>query len=438
MKMSLTKILAALCVIFFLASDWAFAAGELVWQAPFGVDGYTWSTPVVVDNYVFMQDQEGGIGCYETSDGSKVWYKNISTSWSVSSPVFKGGKLYQIEASTLYCIDPEDGTILGQFKAGSGINSQAPAVSDALIFISTYSTLYAVNIDDLTEAWKVTIGSTANVIVDDDIVYALADKLYALDPADGSVYWQEGPPSGNGFNIGSLKDNYLVCFTMMDSATAKCKLVNYQLNTTKTMSPVMLWSAEMLYNADNSPPAICSTNVYATSREGILRAYALAGDGTAIWERTVRESGTASALPIALDGKVFIQEESSGAYSTGSSTYSLICLDGTTGTLVWQTTASGMGISWSQPVIKDNVVYMATDHGNGLFAFDAGTVNGNWYMMKHNPALTGYNNGYEPEIGSSTDDSSDDTTGTSDSSDDEKDEDDGGGGGCFIKSLFYR
>ncbi|MBU0992159.1 MAG: PQQ-like beta-propeller repeat protein [Proteobacteria bacterium] len=428
MKMSFTKIQAALFVIFFFASGWAFAAGELVWQAPFGVDGYTWSTPVVVDNYVFLQDQEGGIGCYETSDGSKVWYKSFGMTISVTSPVFKGGKLYVFAASNLYCIDPEDGSILGQFSADNGINSQAPAVSDDLIFFSTYSTLYAVNLADLTEAWRVTVGSTANIIVDDNIIYALADKLYALNPADGSVYWQEGPTLGDGFYIGALKDDYLVCFTTMDSATAKSNLVNYQLNATRILSPTMTWSAEFLNSADNSPPAICNTNVYATSREGVLRAYALAGDGTPIWERTVRSSGMASALPIALDGKVFIQEENAG-------TYSLVCLNSTTGTVVWQTSAAGMGVSWSQPVLKDNAVYLATDHENGLFAFDAGTVNGNWYMMKHNPALTGYNNGYEPEIGSSTDDSSDDA---SDSSDEKKGEDDGGGGGCFIRSLFMK
>jgi outer membrane protein assembly factor BamB len=98
----------------------------------------------------------------------------------------------------------------------------------------------------------------------------------------------------------------------------------------------------------------------------------------------------ATALPIAVDGNVYTQEEAGGGGMQ------LVCRNGTTGAVVWQTTETGMGISWSQPALAENRVVVATDWG-GIYAFESGAVTGSWYMMQQNPALTGSDTGWIPE-----------------------------------------
>lgn len=426
------KLFSGLFVFLILSSTGVFASGDLKWNVSFGVDGATWSTPAVVGDYLYLQDQEGGIGSHKISDGTRVWYKSLSTSWNVSSPVYKNGKLYLFTASTLYCLDAEDGETLAQFTANSGIGSQAPAMTDGLLFFSTSTKIYAIDTDTFTEVWSKTVASVSNLMVYGNIVYAVGDNLYALTPTDGSVLWQVSPPLGGGFHIGAVDGNYLAAFTWHDTSTSKSRLVAYQLSSSTSTAPTELWSAEMGNMADNSPPVIGSGTVYATSREGVLRAYSLSGSGTPLWERTVRSSGTASALPITVAGNVYIQEDSSD-----SDTYSLVCLDGSTGGLIWQSAKTDLAVSWGEPVLVNNVIYVATDHGGGLFAFDAGTVDGNWYMMKQNPSLTGYDTGYTPsDDSSSSGGDSDSGGGSSDNTDDDEEKEDDDSSGCFIRSLF--
>ena len=104
-------------------------------------------------------------------------------------------------------------------------------------------------------------------------------------------------------------------------------------------------------SADNSPPVIDSGIVYGASREGVLRAYSLNGSGAPLWEKTVRSSGSACALAIAVNGNIYVQEENSAA-----GTYSLVCLDGSAGTLIWQSAKTDMAVSWGQPALAENVV----------------------------------------------------------------------------------
>lgn len=216
-----------------------------------------------------------------------------------------------------------------------------------------------------------------------------ADKFYALGAADGTDFWQVDPPHGDGFGIGSLSGNIVAVFTNDWSSSM---LHAYRLSANIYEGPTLIWSAEMGDNtADDSPPAIFGDMVYGTSRKGALMAFALEGDGTHVWEQTVRGDGAACALPIAVDGKVFVQKEDPADYSSA-----LVCLDGGTGNLIWETNIETMGIAWGEPVLVDNVIYLACDYMKGLYAFDAGTVNGNWYMIKHNPELTGSDNGWAP------------------------------------------
>ena len=136
--------------------------------------------------------------------------------------------------------------------------------------------------------------------------------------------------------------------------------------------------------------------VYATSRAGVLYAFALNGDGTPVWQKTVRGEGTASALPSVVDGTVLVQVE-----GTADGGRQLMAFNGADGTALWSTAVDSMAIAWGSPTVADGVAYLATDHDGAVYAFDAGSLSGGWYMLKHNPAQTGSDNGWSPAAGGS-------------------------------------
>jgi PKD repeat protein len=128
--------------------------------------------------------------------------------------------------------------------------------------------------------------------------------------------------------------------------------------------------------------------IYAITRSGVLNAFTVDGTGTSTWTREVRPntSGIAPPLPIAVGGKVFIQDDA---------LLTVVCLDGASGELLWQGDAQVAGMVWSSPVLVDQVLYIAADMG-GAYAFDAEGAEGAWYMMKQNPSLTSSNTGWGP------------------------------------------
>lgn len=356
------------------------AQGERLWRMDYGP---TWSTPCVVGGRVFQLNQDEGIACFRASDGELLWEQSYPGG-GPSSPIYRNGWLYTSCGNVLYQLDPKTGLANNSVDVGEYLSSQSPAVSQDKIFVGTFSGIHAFSAQTLVPVWQVPIGG-ANFALANDILYVFADQLYALNPANGTEYWHVASPNGDGFNQGAINGDYLVAFEKYSWDSGLTQLVAYDLNDTPTSAPAVLWSSPMgSAYSDNAPPAMSGDMAFAASREGVLRAFALPGDGTPVWTRPVRGENLAPALPIVVGGNVYIQENSQ-----------LVCLDGVTGNLLWTTSETEMGIAWGEPALVDGIVYLATDW-TGLYAFDAGTVEGKWYMMKQNPHVTGSDNGWGP------------------------------------------
>lgn len=352
----------------------------LNWQSD-GTAGFTWSTPIVLENGIFLQDQDGGFDLFNKNDGSKLYSKKPANAFPTNSPIYANGFVYMI-ANGLLKIDPATGDEISKF-AVSSIASQSPAAHNNLVYVADNSTVYAVDSGTMQEAWKVSLGSTnyIDVAISDEVLYVFAEKLFALNPLTGAEYWNLALPNGRGTQIGSIGEGFL---TVFDNGSTDVKLHAYKLNSDHTQMPSFAWSADFGDNsADRSPPVIDGKIVFATSRVGTLQALKLDDNGTKLWEKTVRSGGSAPALPVATNGVVFIQEE----IAPGS--YQLVGYNGQSGTEVFKTTISGMGVSWGQPVIKDNVVYIAIDHSGTLYSISVPGLSGDWSMIKGNAQLTG-------------------------------------------------
>jgi len=173
--------------------------------------------------------------------------------------------------------------------------------------------------------------------------------------------------------------------SVFENGPLNSQLHTYTLNSDLKLAPALKWSAAMGNNsADRSPPAMDSINVYGVGREGILRAFALNGCVTSLWELKVRDSGTAPAIPMATGGIVFVQ-----AIQPDNS-FQLIGLNGTTGAQILKTQISNMALGWGSPIKKDGAVYFSSDLNGTLhsIAVDA-KIGGDWEMIKGNAQLTG-------------------------------------------------
>jgi len=393
------------------------APGTLLWSAPFGQDSYTWSTPVVLSDRVIIQDQEGGVTALSTSDGSLLWHTQCS-GFPVSSPIYAGGDIFMQADGVLYRIAPGSGEILAQRDFGGTLPSQAPAAGNNLVYVAVYANseyrLYALQPDDLTDAWSAPLDQLTNIMFHEGHVYAMGADLTCLDATDGTVLWTEASPvAGARLLQGAVTESHLAVITGTASsdppssrAVIPAQVHLYSINPESPASaPTLLFSSMLgsldnqgnppAANADTSPPVFADNALYTTSRNGEIHAYSVAGGSTPTWKRTVRSSGSASALPVVVDGRVLVQLDD------GQGSYQLASYDSATGALLWQSSVQNMGISWSQPVVGDRMVYLATDHGGGVYAFQAADLTEDWRMLKQNPQQTGADNGWTPPATSS-------------------------------------
>lgn len=363
-----------------VVADLPAVTASLNWTSN-GSAGFTWSTPIVIQDRVFLQDQDGGFDVFNLSDGAKLFTKKPANAFPTTSPVYANGFVYMI-ADGLRKTDPNDGSEAGSF-ALSSISSQSPAVFNNLVYVADSTAVYGIDVNTMTQTWKADLGAASNtdVLVSENILYVFADKLYALNPLDGSQYWSVALPEGKSTNIGSVGGGYLSVF---ENGDINVKLHTYKLNSVRTTAPAFAWSADFGNNsAYRSPPVIDGNLVFATTRVGVLQAFKLDGDGTKLWEKTVRGSGSAPALPLASNGVVIIQiEESPGVFQ-------LAGYNGLSGTQIFKTAITGMGVSWGQPLIKNNVAYIATDHSGALYSIALPGLPGDWGMIKGNAQLTG-------------------------------------------------
>lgn len=363
-----------------VVADLPAVTASLNWTSN-GSAGFTWSTPIVIQDRVFLQDQDGGFDVFNLSDGAKLFTKKVANAFPTNSPIYANGFVYMI-ADGLRKIDPNNGNEVGSF-ALSSVSSQSPAAFNNLVYVADTSTVYGIDVNTMTQTWKTALGVTNNidVLISEDVLYVFADKLYALNPLDGSQYWSLALPDGKGTRIGSVGSGYLSVF---ENGDINVKLHTYKLNSVRTTAPALVWSANFGNNsADRSPPVIDGNLVFASSRVGVLQAFKLDGDGTKLWEKTVRSGGSAPALPLASNGVVIIQEEVS------PSVFQLVGYNGLSGTEIFKTAITGMGVSWGQPLIKDSVAYLATDHSGALYSIGIPGLPGDWGMIKGNAQLTG-------------------------------------------------
>ena len=139
--------------------------GEKIWN--FTTEYKLRSSPAVADGKVFMGADDGYIYCLDAATGTETWRKDIyagnvppvlievSSFQPRSSPIIIDDKLYVGALDgKVYCLSTSDGGTDWTFETGGPICG-SPAYSDGRIFISsTDERMYALDANTGTEIWN--------------------------------------------------------------------------------------------------------------------------------------------------------------------------------------------------------------------------------------------------------------------------------------------
>ena len=160
-----------------------------------------WKSRISTAIYSSPVITEDGIIIIGNSDNWEIdaFYPNGTLKWAYqtglvvySSPAIgPDGIIYCGSHDTyLYALYPNNGTLKWKYGTGNWIRTSPCIGDDGTIYVvSLDGYLYAINPDSSLK-WKTDVGAgTSPTIGQDGTIYCGYDKLYAINPTDGSVKW---------------------------------------------------------------------------------------------------------------------------------------------------------------------------------------------------------------------------------------------------------
>ncbi len=329
--------------------------------------------------------------------------------WLVNTPVFAQVTVEPPDASSQFrgstlrtgAFDSpalrDDPMLLWQFEMPRPVR-MTPAIAEGVVYIGGEDgRLYALDADTGEPRWRFDAGGSvvSTPAVQDDRLYfgSLDNNFYALDAATGDPVWQF-ETAGQVYSSPALNDDVLYFGSRDRNA--------YALSVTGEL----LWQTEAGGELWSSP-AVAEGLVVIGGTDGLLYAFDT-DDGSTTWTADV---GSTRATPAIHGGVVFVggganrlsaidlqtgdilatAEFGSGGVEASAAVTPdgiyLIAMDGTLArfefsyeeselSLVWDVNIGGP--AYSSPSYADGVVYVVTEAGGLLYAFDAVTGSELW------------------------------------------------------------
>ena len=262
--------------------------GSRIWSETFG--GRIFSTPVYCDGILVFGCADGFIYALDAKRGSVIWCRKASKS-VLASPVVMDGKVFVGSSDGIFrCLSLKDGDTVWEYPQVEGFVECRPYVDEDQVVFGTW-----------------------------------ANKLYSLDPDDGSLQW-----------------------------VWKCA------KTSRMYSPAAVWPVKSHGKIFIAVPDRCLYVLDAVTGEELKR-----------FDKTCRES-----VGISPDGETVYCK---------SMWHTLTAIDAKSLTIKWQVeTGTGYDISPTSIASAGDLVIMPTDKGN-IVAFD--TFGSRLWAWKFSPAL---------------------------------------------------
>lgn len=203
--------------------------GAQLWNR--GVGARVFSSPVCVDNYVYVAGDDGRIHAIRAQDGSVEWVYRLDK--GVRSPLTyaNGCLFFGCEDNRVYCLDLKARDLRWVYSTGKPVRA-APSVWQETVFVvSRDGYLYALSLKG-QQRWRVHIGEEecyAPPVVAGELVYVAAgQRVLAFDADLGHRRWEYASPaditaplavSGNSVFFGN-HEGAIYC---LDAATGRAR-----------------------------------------------------------------------------------------------------------------------------------------------------------------------------------------------------------------------
>lgn len=246
------------------------------------------SSPVLNNSRVIVGSGGGILYALNTSDGSVDW-KHETNSAIVSSPTVSNGMVWAgTNDGRVLAIDATDGSTVWSKNVGEPIYSTVRMAGGQVYVTTDEGSLIALYDGNGAELWKFNTQTKlghSSPQIKNGTVYLAADKIYAINPSDGTVNWE----SSYGGTVGSSP-------TIADGTL-------YVGSATNTISAIDISDGTSIWTYETngpvgSTPAVTGNRVVAGSDDG--NVYALdtetgqelgkASVGSPVWSSPVISS----------------------------------------------------------------------------------------------------------------------------------------------------
>lgn len=163
--------------------------GNIIWENNDAYEGYWDSSPVIVDDMIYINGEDGMCRAIDANNGNTVWERSLTPGECISAtPAYNEGVLYFADQNDSYhCLNSQDGTTIWSVP---GFGHGSSAVADGMIFYGLINielqcgSVVALNCSNGSEVWRYdalgTVWIAGSPSVTDGVVY--------IPMHDGNLY----------------------------------------------------------------------------------------------------------------------------------------------------------------------------------------------------------------------------------------------------------
>jgi outer membrane protein assembly factor BamB len=295
----------------------------------------------------------GGVYTYRNAKSSSLSAIDLTTGrsrWRVTrkgalGPLAVGsGAIVVAAGDDVLLLDPAS----GRQRWRSPVRVQTVAIAGDVALASAGDSLVALDLTTGKERWRVKAGPEP-VVAGDTAFIEDGERVRALDTSSGKERWSLPLPLGPSY-VHSLSGDrlYLLGPSALGSINVKNRAVEWTVPLESTLAAPMTVTDDTLYFTTRDPSA-----------SYVFRAFDPATQKDR-WRYTLESH--APMAPVVFGPLV--------GTAAGAARESFVALSRDTGSLAWRASAGSVTV---QPVLKDDVLYVAGQGPHRLYAFKADT-----------------------------------------------------------------
>jgi len=342
----------------------------------FNTSGYIFSSPIIVDDVVYIGSNDKNIYAINLTSGSKIW--NYTTSgWVMSTPAYYNGTIYvgsgqwpqgEKKIYALYT----NGSLRWNYTTGDNLALSSPVISDGILYMGGHDgILRALYASNGTQIWTYKNGCGGGNLYIENAASVIDNLIYASNYC-------------NGLQIRNIKDGSFVANVKYGSgfSSAVDGDVIYSLDgqyvyASNRFNGSQIWKASMSNYSEEQQtgPAVAYGMVYAgdefQSGVGTAKFFAFnKTDGSQIWNFNVTGYESVRSSPAVAAGIVYFKAEKITSNYTVTYASAIFALNASNGNLIWK--YAGDGLAPSSPAITPGSSIMVVGFNNSVLAF--GTI----------------------------------------------------------------